>query len=149
MLHYVSDADEVWHAGDIGSLAVADRIASLKPMKAVSGNIDDHVIRRIYPEELVFTFEGLKVLMIHIAGKPSRYSVRAAQLIKEMQPDMLVCGHSHILQIERDKKNNLLYINPGAAGKSGFHLKRTMIMLTAENRQLKHADVIDLGRRTI
>lgn len=147
LLDYFADCDEIWHAGDIGDLAVTDRLAAEKPLRVVFGNIDDTEARTRFPEDLIFEVEGLKVLMTHIGGYPGRYSARAKKLIKVHQPGLFICGHSHILKVMPDSKHNLLHMNPGAAGKHGFHLMKTALRFSIEAGIISDLEVIELGRR--
>jgi len=143
---FFKGCDEIWHAGDIGNIETADQLSKLKPLKAVSGNIDDTVIRSEFPEHELFTCENVKVLMIHIGGYPGRYSQKARQLIQLYHPKLFISGHSHILKVMPDKKYQLLHINPGAAGKYGLHKKITMVRLTIEGDQIKDLDVFEASR---
>jgi len=147
ILRHVQEADQVWHAGDLGSLELADKIASLRPFKAVYGNIDNSETRLVYPEDLIFETEGLKVAMTHIAGYPGTYSARAKNLITTHQPHVFICGHSHILKVMKDPKLGHLHINPGAAGVHGFHIYRTMIRFRIEDGRIIAPEVIELGKR--
>lgn len=126
-LQYFEPCDEIWHAGDIGSLEVAQKLAAFRPFRAVYGNIDGQDIRRLYPQTLRFTVEGAEVLMKHIGGYPGKYdpSIRGSILVHP--PKLFVSGHSHILKVKYDKTLDLLHINPGAAGISGFHKVRTLV----------------------
>lgn len=144
---HFENCDEIWHAGDVGNISILKKMADFKPLKAVYGNIDGTEIRNEYPEELFFDCEGLKVLLIHIGGSPSKYPARALQSIKEKKPDLYVCGHSHILRIETDKTYKMLYMNPGAAGKHGFHTVRTIVRLKIEDGKMFDIQVIELGKR--
>lgn len=144
---YFKDCDEVWHAGDIGTLALLERIESFKPAVAVYGNIDGHDIRLASTENQLINRGGKKILITHIAGKPPKYNPRVRELIKLHQPDLLVCGHSHLLKVERDHQNNLLFINPGAAGKQGFHKIKTLLRMDIQEGQFKNLEVIELGKR--
>lgn len=139
--------DQVWHAGDIGDITVSDTLKASFVFKAVYGNIDGTSIRAEFPEDLIFEIEQKTILMTHIAGKPGSYSKRVVDLIRQYQPDVLVCGHSHILRVEFDKKYNLLYINPGAAGVHGFHKVRTLLRFEISAGQIKHMEVVELGPR--
>ncbi|TVR82152.1 MAG: metallophosphoesterase [Saprospirales bacterium] len=149
-LSFVNDLpeapDEIWHAGDIGSMDVVDAYKKIAPFRVVYGNIDSALIRSEVPESLIFSICGLKVLMIHIGGKPPRYNRRAKQLIDEVKPDIFVCGHSHICRVERDQKNNLLFINPGAIGIYGFHQFRTCIFLKILNGKPSRLKVLEYPR---
>lgn len=144
---YFKECDEIWHAGDIGEGNIMEALSTIAPVLAVYGNIDSLAFQRAYPEDLVFTREGKKIYMTHIAGKPPRYNPRVNKLIKEIKPDIFICGHSHILRVIPDKVNNCLYINPGAAGKQGFHQVKTLIRFEITQGQLKNMEVIELGKR--
>jgi len=147
ILSHVDHADEVWHAGDIGNPEVFDVLAQRKPLRAVYGNIDGHSIRAQAPELLCFDCEGLKVLMTHIAGYPGRYNAQARAWIAQHKPQLVVCGHSHILKVMQDKKNNHLHMNPGAAGISGFHKIRTMLRFEINKGGIENFVAIELGLR--
>jgi putative phosphoesterase len=147
ILNHVEQADEVWHAGDIGKMSVLDKLAKMKPLRAVYGNIDSHSIRQEAPEYLCFNCEGLKVLMLHIGGSPGRYVPRAKALITEHQPKLFVCGHSHILKVIQDPKYGHLHMNPGAVGISGFHKIRTLLRFQLEDGKINHLEAIELGLR--
>ena len=138
--------DEIWHAGDFGSIAVADAISAFKPLKGVFGNCDGNDIRLDYPGYQLFMCENMKVLMTHIGGYPGRYDPRARALIDEFRPDIFVCGHSHILKVVNDHKRNMLVINPGAAGLQGFHIVRTALRFRIENTEIKDMEVFELPR---
>ena len=146
IMNYSKKVDEIWHAGDIGSLEVVKLLEKKNKVNAVYGNIDGRKIRSCFNEYLYFICENISILLIHIAGKPLYYNKKTSQLIKKYKPEILVCGHSHILKVRNDKKNNLLYINPGAAGLYGFHKKRTMITLEINNKELKKLEVIELNK---
>jgi uncharacterized protein len=146
---YFDQCDEVWHAGDIGTGELLDKLASFKPLRAVFGNIDGHEIRIRMEEDKIFHCEGLRVYMTHIAGTPGKYNMRVRNKIKEVKPGIMVCGHSHILRIASDKSfHNMLYINPGAAGIHGFHKVRTLVRLSVEDTRIFDVQVIELGART-
>ena len=140
-------ADEVWHAGDIGTVAVSDRIKSLKPLRAVFGNIDGGDLRKEFEENALFACEGVQVLMTHVGGYPNKYTARVRALLLKHQPQLYVCGHSHILKVMYDKKLKLLHLNPGAAGKSGFHKIRTLLRFQLEKGEIKALEVVELGQR--
>ncbi len=144
---YFAECDEIWHAGDIGSEELAARLAALKPLRAVYGNIDGQELRIQYPQTLHFTVEQVGVMMTHIGGYPGRYApgVRA-ELIKT-KPDLFITGHSHILKVIYDKSLHCLCINPGAAGKSGFHQVRTLVRFVIDGKAIKDLEVIELGNR--
>jgi len=147
ILKHVKWADEVWHAGDIGSLEVTDAIAKLKPLKGVHGNIDDHIIQKEFPENNRFFCEEVDVLITHIGGYPPKYNIRTRDIIKENPPKLFICGHSHILKVMMDKKLGVLHMNPGACGKHGFHQVRTMLRFVIEGDNIKDLEVIELGKR--
>ena len=140
------DVDEIWHAGDIGSLDVADRIAAFKPLRAVSGNIDDGMTRRVYPPFVCFECEQVRVLMTHIGGYPRRNDPLAVQRIQSLRPRLFIAGHSHILKVIYDPVYDLLHINPGAAGEHGFHKVRTAIRPTTDCERLCDLAVGDWPR---
>ena len=139
--------DEVWHAGDFGILALADRLASFKPFKGVYGNIDGTDIRTIYPEQLVFMCEGVKVMIRHIGGSPPKYNPATRKELQIHQPQLFISGHSHILKVMYDEKIQCLHINPGAAGKHGWHKVRTVIRFEINGKEMKNCEVIELGKR--
>lgn len=147
LLEKLQWADEVWHAGDIGLLEVTDRIAALKPTRAVYGNIDGAKVRSHYPLNQIFWCQNVKILMTHIAGYPGRYSKRVLALIEEHHPQLVICGHSHILKVMKDPKWGHLHMNPGAAGKHGFHQMRTLLRFEIEEDEIKHLEVMELGKR--
>ncbi|MDR0756570.1 MAG: metallophosphatase family protein [Tannerella sp.] len=142
---FFSPCDEIWHAGDIGSEALAEKLALVRPLRAVYGNIDSHNLRMKYPKTMHFTVEACRVMMTHIGGYPGRYepSIRAELL--ETKPHLFVAGHSHILKIMFDRRLNCLHINPGAAGQSGFHQVRTLVRFTVDGAAVKDLEVIELG----
>ena len=147
IIKYVNQADEVWHAGDIGKEEIINYLTELKPLKAVFGNIDDKKIRLITKEFLYFNYEKNKILITHIAGYPGKYNKNVNRLISIYEPNILVCGHSHILKVMYDKKNKHLHLNPGAAGISGFHNIRTMLRFKLDSDKIKELEVIELGKR--
>ena len=147
ILKYVNQADEVWHAGDIGDLAVTDTIKKLKPLRAVYGNIDDASIRNEYPEQLVFMCEEVKVMMRHIGGSPPKYNPETRKELAIHQPQLFISGHSHILKVMYDSTINCLHMNPGAAGKHGWHKVRTIIRFVIDGKEMKTCEVIELGKR--
>ena len=145
---YFKECDEIWHAGDIGTLELAYQLQAFKPFRAVWGNIDGKEIRAHYPEDQIFECEGKKIWITHIGGKPPQYSKGIRPKLKEYQPDIFICGHSHILRVMTDEKmNRLLYINPGAAGLQGFHKIRTLLRFEIMAGQLGNMQVIELGKR--
>ena len=147
ILKYAAQADEIWHAGDIGNLAVMDRLNDLKPVRGVFGNIDDHVIQKEYPEHNRFMCEGVDVWITHIGGYPGSYNVRVRDEIRQNPPKLFICGHSHILKVMYDKKLGLLHMNPGACGKYGFHQVRTMLRFVVDGDKISDLEVVELGKR--
>lgn len=145
ILKYVKLADEVWHAGDIGDLKVTDTIKKLKPLRAVFGNIDNHEARLEFPLNNRFLCEGVDVLMTHIGGYPGKYSPAIREEITKNPPKLFISGHSHILKVMFDKKLNCLHMNPGAAGISGFHQKRTMLRFKIDGDKIQSLEVIEIG----
>lgn len=146
IIEFFSACDEIWHAGDIGNIETADSLAILKPLKAVYGNIDGTEIRTSYPKNLVFTCEEVKVLMTHIGGYPGRYEKEARLLIASERPGMFITGHSHILKVMYDKKYELLHINPGAAGNSGFHHVITCVRFVIDGKNIRDLEVFEKER---
>ena len=145
---YFAGCDEIWHAGDIGSLELAQRFESLgKPFRAVWGNIDDYKTRLAYSEKLRFTLENVDVLMTHIGGYPGKYEPKMRRELFSNPPKLFICGHSHILRVMFDKSLQCLYMNPGAAGKYGFHKVRTLLRFVLDNGDIRDLEVIELGER--
>lgn len=138
---FLQPVDQIWHAGDFGNVQTMDSIAAFKPLVGVYGNCDDQTIRRCQPYTQSFTLEGMKILMMHIGGYPFRYDYKALQLIYALQPDIFVCGHSHILRVMNDKKFNMLVMNPGAAGVMGMHTLRTALRFKIESGTVKEMEV--------
>lgn len=153
--HYLDEAvfkhfdkcDEIWHGGDFGSATIAEQLEKFKPLRGVYGNIDGSDIRSRFPEVLKFSCEDAKVLMIHIGGYPGRYSPLARNEIVSFRPTIFVSGHSHILKIMYDDKYKCLHMNPGAAGKQGWHKVRTLIRFVIDGENIKDCEVIELGKR--
>lgn len=146
ILRYVEQSDEVWHAGDIGSLAVTDAIQDLKPLKAVYGNIDDEKARKEFPLHNRFMCEEIDVWITHIGGYPGRYSASVRQELIKNPPKIFVTGHSHILKVMPDRNLDLLHINPGAIGKHGFHKVRTMVRFEIDGIQIRNLEVIEFPK---
>ena len=144
---YASEADELWHAGDIGTTSVSDELQKVKPLKAVFGNIDGAEVRKEFPLNQRFKCEEVDVWITHIGGYPGRYSPAVKEEIKNDPPMLFISGHSHILKVMNDKKLNLLHMNPGAAGKQGFHQMRTMLRFKIDGKEIKDLEVIELGKR--
>lgn len=147
VLKYFEACDEIWHAGDIGTIEVADKIEGYKPFRAVYGNIDGADIRQRYPLDLRFDCEGLDVLITHIGGYPNRYSKRVREKMLENPPKLFISGHSHILKVMPDNKFDLLHINPGACGNHGFHQIKTIVRFSVDAGELFDLEVIELGKR--
>lgn len=144
-LKYFDTCDEIWHAGDIGSQEVADRLAAFRPLRAVYGNIDGQDMRLRFPEINRFTLEGADVLMKHIGGYPGKYDPSVRQILTTQPPQLFISGHSHILKVKYDPKLHLLHINPGAAGKYGFHKVRTLVRFSISEGAFSDLEVIELN----
>ena len=147
ILKFVKQADEVWHAGDIGDLHVTDTIKKLKPLRAVFGNIDDKDARAKFHLDNKFSLEDVSVWITHIGGYPNKYNQRIKEEIKINSPKIFISGHSHILKVQYDKKLNLLHLNPGAAGNHGFHKIRTMLRFELQKGEIKNLEIIELATR--
>lgn len=145
-LNFLSQVDEVWHAGDIGSVSLADHLAQFKPLRAVYGNIDDHRLRRMFPENLRFFSEEVDVLMTHIGGYPGHYAPSVRKEIYAHPPRLFICGHSHILRVIYDKKINCLCMNPGASGNQGFHNLCTAIRFRIDGLNISGLEVLEFQR---
>jgi len=146
ILKFFKNCDEIWHAGDIGTIKTLESLEKFKKIRAVYGNIDNHQIRKEVNEFLLLKYEKLVILIIHIAGKPPKYNKITYNLIKKHKPNILICGHSHILKIHRDKENDILIINPGASGNVGFHKFKTAIKFNIINSNIKNLKIIELKR---
>jgi len=144
ILHYAGEADEIWHAGDIGRTDVTDKLKQIGPLRAVYGNIDDAEIRKEFPLNERFMCEEVDVWITHIGGYPGKYSPAIREEIRQNPPKLFICGHSHILKVMNDKNLGLLHMNPGAAGKHGFHKKRTMLRFQIDKKEIKELEVIEL-----
>ena len=150
VFEHFRDCDEIWHAGDIGTAALTDELKKFRPLKAVFGNIDNAELRNEFPEDLWFNCEGFHVWMTHIGGTPPRYNPRVKKVLKERVPDIFICGHSHILKITRDAAtNNMLFINPGAAGRHGFHHMKTLVRFELANKKIISMEVVEIGKRGV
>ena len=147
ILKYAAEADELWHAGDIGTTAVSDSLKKVKPLKAVFGNIDGAEVRKEFPLNKRFMCEEVDVWITHIGGYPGRYSPAVKEEIKANPPRIFISGHSHILKVMNDKKLGVLHMNPGAAGKQGFHQVRTMLRFVIDGKEIKDLEVIELGKK--
>ena len=141
---YLETCDQIWHAGDIGTISITDELSKTKPVIAVYGNIDGQDIRQIHPKEQRFMCENVNVFMTHIGGYPNHYSPDALTEIKKKSPKLFICGHSHILKVMFDEKYKLLHINPGAAGIHGFHKIKTLVRFTIDDDKIKDLEVIEL-----
>ena len=146
ILKYVKQADEVWHAGDIGNLEVTDALKAIKPLRAVYGNIDDAKARTEFPENNRFRCEDIDVLITHIGGYPGRYNLRIRNQIYQNPPKLFISGHSHILKVMNDKQLNLLHMNPGAVGKHGFQKVRTMLRFTIDGNKIDNLEIIEFPK---
>lgn len=144
---YFDDREEIWHAGDFGNIELADKLAEFKPLRGVYGNIDGQDIRSVYPEHLKFSCENVDVWMTHIGGYPDRYSPSVKKEIYTKSPQLFISGHSHILKVMFDKKIQCLHINPGAAGKQGWHKKRTLVRFCISEEKIHTLEIIELGNR--
>lgn len=146
VFEHFKDCDEVWHAGDFGE-GVSDLLSSFKPLRGVYGNIDGQVLRALHPEETLFNCEGISVLMTHIGGTPGHYYPQAKKSIELKKPGLFICGHSHILRVMQDKQYGMLYMNPGAAGREGFHRMRTLLRFEVNGKKIENLEAIELGLR--
>ena len=143
---HFENCDEIWHAGDFGSMEVADKLAAFKPLKGVYGNIDGADIRQIFPENLRFKCENVDVLITHIGGYPGKYSPAVKREIYTKPPKLFICGHSHILKVIYDKKISCLHLNPGAAGKQGWQKVRTLIRFSISADKIQNLELIELQK---
>ena len=148
IFQYFEECDEIWHAGDIGTAEVSEKLAAYRPFKAVYGNVDGGQLRIQFPEDLWFDCESVSVWITHIGGYPPKYNRRTKEILKERTPDLFICGHSHILKVMHDKERGLLHINPGAAGLQGFHKIRTLVRFDINSAKISNLEVIELGKRT-
>jgi uncharacterized protein len=146
-IHF-KNCDEVWHAGDIGTLELANALEEFKPFRAVYGNIDDKDLQVRYPEDLFFSCEGVNIWMTHIGGAPPNYNPRVKKMLRQNSPQLFICGHSHILRVKRDPNfDNMLYLNPGACGNQGFHHIKTIARFGLHEGKIENMEVIELGKR--
>ncbi len=146
---HFKNCDEIWHAGDFGNIELANRLAtqSGKTIRGVYGNIDGQDVRSVYPEQLIFDCENVKVMMRHIGGAPPKYNPDTRKELQLHQPNLFIAGHSHILKVMYDDKINCLHMNPGAAGKQGWHKVRTLIRFVIDGADMKNCEIIELGIR--
>jgi hypothetical protein len=147
LFDHFAGCDEIWHAGDIGNIETADALSSFKPLRAVYGNIDDHIVRSSFKENLLFQAEEVNVWLTHIGGTPGHYHHRIRQELFETPPDIFICGHSHIARIQYDTRGGFLYVNPGAAGYNGFHNIMTAMRFQIDGKEIHDMEVIELGKR--
>lgn len=146
-IHF-NNCDEIWHAGDLGSDEIITNLERFKPLRAVFGNIDTLPVQKRFPEDNWFTCEGLKIWITHIGGKPPSYNSRIKKMLKENVPDIFICGHSHILKVQRDPNyKKMIYMNPGAAGNQGLHSIKTMLRFEIVKSEIRNLEVIELGKR--
>ena len=148
IIKYASEADYVIHAGDIGNFDVIRKLKSVSKVLFVYGNIDGNEIRSESNKFEFFELNNLKILLTHISGKTPKYNKETLIKIKEHKPDLLIAGHSHILKIQYDKINQLIFLNPGAAGRHGFHIKRTMLRFEIKLNKIENLEIIELGTRS-
>ena len=146
IIEFFKDCDEIWHAGEIGDIEIADKINLIKPLKAVFGNIDGQDVRVVYPKVQSFKCEELNVLMTHIGGYPGKYEKSMREMIEKLKPNLFISGHSHILKVIYDDKNGLLHINPGASGKSGLHKLQTAVRFMIDKKDIKNLEVFEKPR---
>lgn len=144
---HFDQCDEIWHAGDFGNIELADKLAAFKPLKGVYGNIDGKDVRICHPLDLRFMCEGVDVWMTHIGGYPGKYDARIRTEIYNSPPKLFICGHSHILKVIFDKKIGALHLNPGAAGKQGWHKVRSMLRFSVSEENIHNLEIIELGNR--
>lgn len=149
VLAHFAQCDEIWHAGDFGTVDIANRLRAYKPLRGVWGNIDGYDVRSEFGEQLSFMCEEIKVLMKHIGGYPGRYAPGVKNTILSQQPTLFISGHSHILKIMYDEKLQCLHMNPGAAGLQGWHKVRTLIRFSIDGREIKNCQVIELGTKLL
>ncbi|TDB64573.1 metallophosphoesterase family protein [Arundinibacter roseus] len=148
IFEHFATCDELWHAGDVGSTRILDQLEAFKPLRVVFGNIDNQAVRIRSVENLHFELEGFRIWMTHIGGAPPGYNPQVRPELRANPPHLFVCGHSHILRVIRDPKlHNMLYINPGAAGKEGFHNVRTLLRFVLHEGKISEMEVVELGKR--
>lgn len=147
IFHHFREVDEIWHAGDVGSIQVIEQLEEFKPTKGVYGNIDDQEVRLRWPKNQIFKCEDMSVYMTHIGGRPGNYDRLAYEGLQNNPSNLFICGHSHILLVKQDPHMNLLWMNPGASGKHGFHKVRTLLRFCISGNRAHDLDVIELGKR--
>ncbi len=144
VFEHFRNCDEIWHGGDFGTIEIAEKLSAFRPLKGVYGNIDGPDIRLVYPEQIVFKCEEVRVMMRHIGGYPPKYNPETMKQLLMHQPQLFISGHSHILKVMYDEKLNCLHMNPGAAGKQGWHKVRTLIRFVIDGKEMKDCEVIEL-----
>ena len=147
VFRHFADCDEVWHAGDFGSIEVLNQLRGFKSVRGVYGNVDGAELRAELPQDLAWDCEGVRVYMTHIGGYPGNYDRRAGKEVRRLHPGLFICGHSHILKVMRDQELTLIHMNPGACGHHGWHLMRTLLRFTVETGKISQVEVIELGPR--
>lgn len=147
VFQHFAPCDEIWHAGDFGSLEVADRLSSFKTLRGVYGNVDGPELRAELPPDLTWECEGMHVYMTHIGGYPGHYDAGIAKKLRQLRPGLFICGHSHILKVMRDRALGLVHMNPGACGHNGWHVVRTLLRFTVEAGEISGVQAIELGPR--
>jgi len=149
VFQHFAACNEIWHAGDFGTIGLAEQLAkgSGLPVRGVYGNIDGNDVRAVYPEQLVFMCEGVKVMMRHIGGAPPKYNPDTKKELQLQRPQLFISGHSHILKVMFDDQLQCLHMNPGAAGKHGWHKVRTLIRFVIDGSNMRNCEVIELGKR--
>lgn len=147
IVHHLEKCDEIWHAGDIGTISVIEKLERIATVRAVYGNIDGGLLRKTFPLNQIFSCEEVGVCMTHIAGRPGKYPPRVDQLLRQTKPRLFICGHSHICLVKQNPKFGMLHLNPGAAGRHGFHKMRTLIRLKIEGENISGLEVVELGSR--
>jgi len=149
IFHHFANVDEIWHAGDVGNIEVYEKLAAFKPLKGVYGNIDDTLVMQYFPRVLEFICEEVRVLITHIGGYPPKYNPHSLPLIQSYRPQLFITGHSHILKIMYDNANQVLHMNPGAAGTHGWHQQRTIVRFNIHRNNIQDCEVIELGPRSV
>jgi uncharacterized protein len=146
---YFAECDEIWHAGDVGSMAVLEGLRAIRPVRGVYGNVDGPELRSVLEQDLEWDCEGVRVYMTHIGGYPGRYDARTRKELARRKPGLFICGHSHILRVMRDQPLALVHMNPGAAGKQGWHKVRTLLRFTVAAGQVSAVEAVELGPRSL
>ena len=147
LFKFIDEADEVWHAGDIGNIELTDKLKKLKPLQAVYGNIDGTEIRKEFKKNLIFNCENVKVYITHICGQPTNYLKEVKDILELEKPKIFICGHSHILKVMYQNKYEVLHLNPGACGNHGFHQIKTALRFVIDDTEIKDLAIIEFGNR--